>query len=104
MRKLIDAEKLKAHILTLGCVNLSGHRMATLILNHIDALPDIGCARGQAQSGTQWCAEACAISEELARVKAGTMDHTDALEEYKRQVWELQEELERLKAEKGSTD
>lgn len=64
MRKLIDAEALKAWIET-----TPKSMFLRDAIDHIDSLPDLGCARGQGESGTQWCAEVVEMQKELAHYK-----------------------------------
>ncbi len=70
MRKLIDAEELKRWIPTQYDRYIYGQYLGDTIIDKIDALPDAGCARGQAHSGTQWCAEVVEMQREIERLKA----------------------------------
>lgn len=39
-------------------------------IQNLRTMPDVGCARGQAHSGTQWCAEAVEMGKELDALNA----------------------------------
>lgn len=63
MRKLIDADKLSDQI------RIMRTPFRDTMLAIVESMPDVGCARGQAHSGTQWCAEVVEMGREIERLK-----------------------------------
>lgn len=80
MKKLIDAEALREHILAQANDIIYSDGLAAELIAHIDALPDAGCARGSS-SVSQYCpiAESAGREEEALRVRVKELEKSEHL-------------------------